>query len=105
MNYRSIAVPLSAAVALCAIGCSTGGGAEADALFQKKCAMCHPNGGNVIRGNKGLQQDALERNGLKNAADIVNYLRKPGPDMPAFDNTALPDRDATALAEYILKTF
>lgn len=86
-----------------AAGCAGDGGGGA--LFREKCAYCHPDGGNRARGDKGLKRADLQRNNIRSAADVVSYLRRPGPDMPTFDEQSLPDREAVVLAEYILKTF
>jgi cytochrome c6 len=58
-----------------------------------------------MRGTKGLKRGDLHKNNIKSAADIVAYIRKPGPDMPPFDVKAIPDSEAVILADYILKTF
>jgi cytochrome c6 len=79
--------------------------AKADAIFKEKCAMCHPDGGNAMKADKTLKKKDMEKNGLKKKADIVKYLRKPGPGMTAFDEKALPKKDAEELADYIMKTF
>jgi cytochrome c6 len=76
-----------------------------EALFKEKCSYCHPDGGNISRGEKGLNQNALRKNNIRNADDIVAYLRRPGPDMPTFDEQSLPVKDAALVAEYIVKNF
>ncbi len=86
----------------CKQGAATAGG---EALFTQYCAVCHPNGGNNINPKKTLFRKDLEANGVKTAADIVMKMRSPGPGMPKFGRTAIPDKDATAIAEYILATF
>ena len=78
---------------------------KGEALFKEKCAMCHPDGGNAMKADKTLKKKDLDKNGLKKKADIVKYLRKPGPGMTAFDEKALPKKDAEEVAEYIQKTF
>ena len=74
-------------------------------LFKKSCAMCHPNGGNIIKKDKTLKEDILKKNGLNTREDIVNFMRKPGSGMTAFDEAKLPQKDAEAIAEYIMATF
>jgi cytochrome c6 len=74
-------------------------------LFKQHCAPCHPNGGNIVNPQKTLRQKDRESNGVKTASDIVSKTRNPGPGMTKFDEKALPDKDAQAIAEYILKTF
>jgi cytochrome c6 len=78
------------------------GGGE---IFKAKCAVCHPDGGNIMKKEKTLHKKDLEANKLKSAKDLVKYLRKPGPGMTKFDEQSLPDKDAKEVAEYVLKTF
>ena len=73
--------------------------------FVKDCAVCHPKGGNIINTAKPLNQKALASNGIRKPADIVGKMRNPGPAMTRFDEKAIPDGTARAIAEYILKTF
>jgi cytochrome c6 len=74
-------------------------------LFGKYCAACHADGGNVIAPAKTLQRKILELNGIKKPADIVEKMRNPGPGMTRFDEKTISDKEARAIAEYILKTF
>ena len=73
--------------------------------FEQHCAVCHPNGGNIINPAKGLGKKALAASGVKSAKEITAKMRKPGPGMTAFDKKAISDKEAKAIAEYILKTF
>jgi cytochrome c6 len=79
--------------------------AKGEALFKEKCATCHPDGGNIMNAKKTLKKKDLEANKLKGAAEIVKYMRNPGPGMTKFDAKSLPDKDAKEIAAYILKTF
>ena len=80
-------------------------GGKGETIFKEKCAMCHPDGGNAMKADKTLKKKDLDKNGIKNKADVVKYLRNPGPGMSKFDAKALPDKDAGEVAEYVLKTF
>jgi cytochrome c6 len=73
--------------------------------FVKHCAICHANGGNIINTAKPLYKKSLEANGFRKPADIVRNMRNPGPAMTRFDEKTIPDKEARAIAEYILKTF
>lgn len=73
--------------------------------FAEHCAVCHPNGGNVINPAKTLGKKELAANGIKSAREIIAKMRKPGPGMTKFDKKTIPDSEAKAIAEYILKTF
>lgn len=79
-----------------------GKGAE---LFKKHCAVCHPNGGNIINPKKTLSKVDREAHGIKTADDIAKNMRNPGPGMVKFDEKTIPDKDAKLIADYILKTF
>jgi cytochrome c6 len=73
--------------------------------FKKYCISCHAGGGNIIRATKTLHRKDREANGIKTAADIVRLLRNPGPGMPKFDEKAVPEAEAKAIAEYVINTF
>jgi mono/diheme cytochrome c family protein len=74
-------------------------------LFKQHCMVCHPDGGNIINPQKTLHRRSREENGIKTAEDIIKNMRNPGPGMTPFDEKAIPDSDAKAIAEYLLKTF
>lgn len=73
--------------------------------FDKHCAACHANGGNMINPAKTLSKKQLNARGIKNANDIVAVMRKPGPGMTTFDKKTVPDTEAKAIADHILKSF
>ncbi|UFS71954.1 c-type cytochrome [Geomonas sp. RF6] len=80
-------------------------GKSGEALFKERCASCHPDGGNTMNAKKTLHSADLKANNMTKAEDIVAFMRNPSGGMPKFDATTVPDADATAIAEYILKTF
>ncbi|GFE61139.1 c-type cytochrome [Geobacter sp. AOG2] len=82
-----------------------GGKINAKAEFDKHCAVCHPGGGNIINKAKPLGKEALAKNGIKSWKNIVAKIRNPGPGMTKFDKKEMPDKEAKAIAEYVLKTF
>lgn len=73
--------------------------------FKEHCAVCHPDGGNIINAKKTLKKKDLDAAKLKKAADIVKYMRNPGPGMTKFDAKTIDDKEAKAIADYVLKTF
>ncbi len=73
--------------------------------FANHCAVCHPNGGNIINSKQPLNKSALAAAGIKDWKGIVQKMRNPGPGMTKFDEKTIPDKEAKAIAEYILKTF
>lgn len=78
---------------------------EGEALFKTHCAICHPDGGNIINSKKTLHKNDLDANNIKTAEDIVENMRNPGPGMTKFPEEKISNEDATKIAEYILKTF
>ncbi len=74
-------------------------------LFTQHCSACHPNGGNIIEPHDTLLKSAREANKVNSVEAIIGKMRNPGPGMSKFDANFLPDADAKAIAEYILKTF
>lgn len=76
-----------------------------EAGFREHCVVCHADGGNIIKPDKTLSRKALEKNGIKKARDIVKLMRNPGEGMTAFDRKTIPDKQAKAIADYVLKTF
>ncbi len=73
--------------------------------FKEHCAACHPDGGNIVNPKKPLGKQALAAAGIKSSKDIIAKMRKPGPGMTAFDARTIPDKEAKAIADYMLKTF
>lgn len=73
--------------------------------FDEHCAVCHANGGNIINKAKTLSKKDLEANGVKSVKNIVAKIRKPGPGMTVFDKKTVSDKEAAAIAKYIIKTF
>ncbi len=73
--------------------------------FEEHCTACHKDGGNIVNPARTLSKKDREANGVKNVRDIVAKMRKPGPGMTAFDKKTISDKEAKAIAAYILKTF
>lgn len=73
--------------------------------FEEHCASCHKDGGNIVNPAKTLKKADLAANGVKKWQDIVGKMRNPGPGMNTFDKKEVSDKEARAIAEYILKTF
>jgi cytochrome c6 len=74
-------------------------------LFTQQCAVCHPQGGNIINPQKTLSNKILSANNIKTEEDIIKIMRKGAPGMTKFDTAAISDEDAKLIAGYILKTF
>jgi cytochrome c6 len=79
--------------------------ASGEELFKQHCTACHPDGGNIVNPKKTLHKKELAKNGVKDWKGVVKKMRSPGPGMNAFDKGTLSDKDARAIAEYVLKTF
>lgn len=87
--------------------CDTRKGEKIDGKkeFGEHCMVCHPGGGNTINSQKPLNKKSLKANGVNSAKDIINKMRNPGPGMTKFDEKTISNKEAKAIAEYILKTF
>lgn len=73
--------------------------------FKALCSVCHPEGENVMNPKKTLHKQDREANNVKTEDDIVARMRNPGPGMTKFDEKTVSNKDAHAIAGYILKTF
>ena len=76
-----------------------------EAIFKMNCAACHANGGNIVKPTRTLSKKDREKSGLKTNKDLVKYMRSPDEEMPTFDENKLPENEAKAVADYIIKTF
>lgn len=82
-----------------------GGKIDGKKEFQEHCAECHANGGNMIKPDKTLSKKDREANGVKTAKDIIGLMRNPGPGMTKYDKKTVSDKEAKAIADYIIKNF
>ena len=73
--------------------------------FKEHCAACHADGGNLVKADKTLSRKDRESHGVKTAKDIVRLMRKPGEGMTTFDKKTISDKEAKAIADYIITTF
>jgi cytochrome c6 len=73
--------------------------------FKEHCAVCHPNGGNIINPQKKLDKKSLAADNVKTTKDIINKMRNPGPGMTKFDTKSISNKEAKAIADYIQKAF
>ncbi|MBI5695935.1 MAG: c-type cytochrome [Nitrospirae bacterium] len=74
------------------------------ALFETYCASCHRGGGNIINPKKTLKASDMKANGVTEPKHVVKLIRKPGPGMVAYDEKTLSNKDAKAIAEYVINT-
>lgn len=79
--------------------------ATGEELFKQHCSPCHPNGNNIIEPENSLHKKDRVANKVDSVEAIIGRMRNPGPGMSKFDSKVLPDKDAKAIAEYIMKTF
>ena len=78
---------------------------DGEALYKQFCASCHPDGGNVNDPKMNLHGAAMRANRITTPDDVVRIMRTPISRMIRFDAAMLPDREARAIGEYVLKTF
>ncbi|HEX9861357.1 MAG TPA: c-type cytochrome [Nitrospirota bacterium] len=86
-------------------GSTAGSSADGKKLFEQHCAVCHKDGGNTINPKKTLKKSDMKANGVKSADDVVKLMRNPGPGMSKFDKKTLSDKEAKAVADYVIKTY
>jgi len=106
MKKVFIVLALGAAVSLVVAVASTvmaDSAKTGEALFKQHCAVCHPDGGNIVNPKKTLHKKDREANNVKTEADIMHIMRNPGPGMIKFDANTIPDKQAKEIAEYVLK--
>ncbi len=103
--FMPVSVCLSVTVLISVGNAEVNGKLDAKAAYDKHCASCHPAGGNIINKTKSLKKADLRKSGVKNWQDVVAKMRNPGPGMQPFTKQAISDKEAKAIAEYILKTF
>ena len=106
---KKMIVLLVSVLAMCCVGAvASAEKASNDAgatEFKEHCAICHPEGGNIINPKKTLHKGDREANNVSTEADIIKIMRNPGPGMTAFDQKTISDGEAKDIAKYILKTF
>ena len=90
---------------LCTFIATASFAASGEELFKKHCSACHADGGNVINPKKTLNKKDLAKSGIKDWRGVVKNMRSPGPGMAKFDKGTINDKDAKAIAEYVLKAF
>ena len=73
--------------------------------FREHCAVCHPEGGNIINPEKTLRRADREKHGIMTREDIIEKMRHPGKGMTSWSAATIPDSVAGEIADYILATF
>ncbi|HEY3309844.1 MAG TPA: cytochrome c [Desulfuromonadaceae bacterium] len=76
-----------------------------EALFKQYCSPCHPDGGNVTDPQRSLYGSILKKNHITKPEDVVRIMRNPASRMLRYDAQTISDKDAFAIAEYVLTTF
>ena len=71
ISLAVIAITLAAPINTLAVTPESG-----QVLFEKHCAGCHINGGNIIRRGKTLKLSALKRQGIDNPDVIAKIARE-----------------------------
>lgn len=74
---------------------------KGEKLFQMNCALCHPNGNNIIIPEKNLKKDNLESNGMNSISSISYQITNGKNGMPAFGDLLIQE-DIQTIANYIL---
>jgi len=74
-------------------------------LFKQYCAACHPDGGNASDPERTLRGSALRYHHITKPEDIMHIMRSPVSRMISFDTATISDKDARAIADYVLHAF
>ncbi|MEL6454723.1 MAG: c-type cytochrome [Cyanobacteria bacterium J06623_5] len=69
-------------------------------LFERNCAACHANGGNIIRRGKNLRHKAMARNGYDNVDAIAQIITQGKGNMSAYGER-LSEEEIRAIAQYV----
>ena len=80
------------------LGAEKGKGKTGREEFQEKCAICHPEGGNVIKPDKPLKGSEK----LANFQTFQTWIRNPVPPMTSFPASQISERQARVIYDYIL---
>jgi len=100
---KKMVICMAALACICVAGIAAAKEEKGKALFKQHCAVCHPDGGNIINQKKSLHRG--QNSNIKAAKDIIRAMRKPGPGMTKFDEKAIPETDAKLIADYIMKEY
>ncbi|MBD2139225.1 c-type cytochrome [Anabaena sp. FACHB-1237] len=76
--------------------------ADGAALFKANCAQCHAGGKNLVKAEKNLKKEALEKYNMYSAEAIVTQITNGKGAMPAFGKKLKPEEIQT-LAAYVLE--
>lgn len=76
--------------------------ADGSALFKANCAQCHAGGKNLVKAEKNLKKEALEKYNMYSAEAIVTQITNGKGAMPAFGKKLKPEEIQT-LAAYVLE--
>lgn len=70
-------------------------------VFSANCASCHAGGKNLVKAEKSLKKDALEKYGLYSAEAIIAQVTNGKNAMPAFGKRLKPEQIEN-VAAYVL---
>ena len=68
-----------------------------EVLFKEQCALCHPNGGNVVNPKHQLKSG----HHMKTFKDFLSWIRKPESPMPPFPPAKISEAQAKELYAFI----
>lgn len=105
MLAAGMAIALTGGSVLISHSTSFGEGKSGEALFKQHCAVCHPDGSNIMNPKKTLHKKDRDANNVRTESDIVKIMRNPGPGMTKFDGKMISDAEAKEIASYVMKVF
>ncbi|MDB9374282.1 cytochrome c6 PetJ [Nodularia sphaerocarpa] len=82
-----------------ALAADTASGAK---IFSANCASCHAGGRNLVKADKSLKKDDLEKYGMYSAEAIITQVKNGKNAMPMFQGRLKPEQ-AADVAAYVLE--
>ena len=101
---KTLTIVLAAGIMVCSfvlagVTQDSAQGGAGEAVFQRNCAGCHANGGNVIKPAKPLKGAPA----MQKFDTFLAWIRNPAQPMPVFSTSKISDQQAKELYDYILK--
>ena len=75
---------------------------DGTAIFDRQCAGCHLNGGNIVRRGKNLKMRALQRNKMDSVEAIADLVTNGKNNMSAYGDRLTPE-EIYAVSHYVFE--
>jgi cytochrome c6 len=71
-------------------------------IFDLHCSGCHSQGGNIVRRNKTLKKNVLQKNGLDSIEAVIQIVSNGKNNMSAYRDR-LTSQEIEAVSAYVLE--